>query len=320
MKASRASFIAIAAIISSGLAAQAKTPAAVKVGLLKGPTGIGLRKLMDEPPALPDGAPLECVVLPSVDLMVAMIGRGELDFAALPSNTAALLYKSGTGYALAAVIGNGMLSFLTTDASIKSVADLRGKRVQVSGQGAVPEYVLRAVIASKGMDPSKDVELLFGMAYPEAAAALIAGKIDSALLPEPFATMARAGSARVLSPFDVQREYAASGGAADYPISVLSVRTEFARKRPAEARAVLGACKSSLEWVRANPEAAGVLEAELGFGLPAKVAAASIPRTNYVFRTASDARAEIESLFKRFLEHAPAFSGGVLPDDGFYAF
>ncbi len=320
MKASRASLIAFAALIASGLVAQNKAPAVVKIGLLKGPTGIGLMKLMEKPPELPDGASVECLVLPSVDLMVGMIGRGELDFAALPSNTAALLYRSGTGYALAAVIGNGMLSFLTTDASIRSVADLRGKRVQVSGQGAVPEYVFRAVIASKGMDSTKDVELLFGMAYPEAAAALISGKIASALLPEPFATMARSGNPKVFSPFDIQREYAASGGAADYPISVLSVKAEFARKRPLVARAVLDACRASLEWVRANPEAAGALEAELGFGLPAKVAAVSIPRTNYVFKTAIEAREEIESLFRRFLEHSPAFSGGTLPDDGFYAF
>jgi NitT/TauT family transport system substrate-binding protein len=320
MKAPKSIAIALLAALLPLLPAQDGGKDRIVVGLLKGPTGIGLELLVENPPPLPGGKKFECVILPSVDLMISKIGRGELAFACLPTNTAALLYKAGTGYALAAVIGNGMLSFLTNDASIYSAIDLRGKRIQVSGQGAVPEYVFRSIIASKGMDPLKDVELLFGMPYPEAAAALIAGKIDSALLPEPFATMALSGKASIRSPFDVQAEYALTGGAADYPISVLSVNLAFAKSDPASAKAVLAAAKASIAWVREHPAEAGALEEKLGFGLPAKTAASSIPRSNYVFKTAREARPEVESLFRRFLEHSKEFSGGNLPDDGFYAF
>jgi NitT/TauT family transport system substrate-binding protein len=320
MKALKSAFIALLVSLLPLLAAQESGTESIVVGLLKGPTGIGLERLLDNPPSLAGGKKLECVILPSIDLMISKIGRGELAFACLPTNTAALLYKAGTGYSLAAVIGNGMLSFLTNDASIGSASDLRGKKIQVSGQGAVPEYVFRAIIASKGMDSSKDVELLFGMAYPEAAAALIAGKIDSALLPEPFATMARSGNPSLRSPFDVQAEYALTGGTPDYPISVLAVNSAFAKADPSSAKAVLEAAKASIAWVKEHPAEAGALEEKLGFGLPGKTAAVSIPRTNYVFKTARAARPEIESLFRRFLDHSKEFSGGSLPDDGFYAF
>lgn len=322
MKFTRSVFIIIAALgFTAYLPAQEKVlPTTIVVGVLKGPTGIGLIRLVDKPLVLPDGRKVECAVVPSVDLMVAKLARKELVFASLPTNTAASLYKLDTGYALAAVTGNGMLSVLTRDPSIKGVADLRGKTLYASGQGAVPEYVLRAILTKASIDPDTGLSLRFGLAYPEIAASLIAGKIDTALLPEPFATMALSGSKELRQAFDVQKEYAGAGGAADYPISVLSVRSDFARAEPAAAVAILQAVKESIAWVKANPAEAGALAEKLDFGLKAAVATASIPKTNYVFRTAKESKSDIQALFSLFLARDPDSLGGALPDEGFYAF
>jgi len=53
-------------------------------------------------------------------------------------------------------------------------------------------------------------------------------------------------------------------------------------------------------------------------GLGAAIVAASVPRSNFAFIRAHDARPSLEALFNVFLEHSPASIGGALPDDRFY--
>jgi NitT/TauT family transport system substrate-binding protein len=54
------------------------------------------------------------------------------------------------------------------------------------------------------------------------------------------------------------------------------------------------------------------------FGLKAAVAEAAIPRSNYIFIPALQARKSLEALYTAFLEFAPGSIGGALPADDFY--
>jgi NitT/TauT family transport system substrate-binding protein len=295
-------------------------PDKLVIGVLKGPTGIGLIRLIESSDSLKNGVRISYEIAPSVDIMLAKISSGEVDVAALPSNTAAKLYNGGVPYVLGAVIGNGMLSYISSDPGIRGPADLKGKAIAVSGQGAVPEYVFRLILEQAGIDPEKDLRLDFSLAYPEAVASLIAGKISDAVLPEPFATMALAGNTGLKVPFDIQGLYAQAGGSPSYPISVLVVKKDTAAKYPAEVSALLDLAKDSIEWVKANPEKAGLSVEKLEFGMKAKIAALSIPKANYVFSTAKRSRKELEALFTLLLSRNKASLGGKLPDDAFYAF
>jgi NitT/TauT family transport system substrate-binding protein len=312
--------IALAACACAAWAQKAPLPGSLVVGVLKGPTGVGLIKLVDSRAALPDGASVTYQIVPSVDIMLSKLTTGEVDIAALPTNTAAKLYNGGVGYSLAAVIGNGMLSYISSDPSVSSVASLKGREIAASGQGAVPEYVFRLILQKGGLDPDKDLRLDFSRPYPEAVASLVAGKIQDAVLPEPFATMALMGNPKLRVPFDIQALYAAAGGSSTYPISVLVVKKELAAKDPARVKAFLDAVKTSIAWTKANPAEAGAVVERLEFGMKAKVAEASIPKTNYVFSGAKEARKDVEALFKVFLKENPQSIGGKLPDDAFYAF
>src|SRR5512133_3018017 len=279
--------------------------ATLVIGVLKGPTGVGLVKLVDESVALPDGSTISYQVVPSVDIMLSKLTTGEVDIAALPTNTAAKLYNGGIGYCLAAVIGNGMLSYITSDPALSSVSGLKGREIAVSGQGAVPEYVFRLILRKAKLDPDKDLKLNFSLPYPEAVASLVAGRIQDALLPEPFATMALAGNPKLRVPFDIQALYGASGGTASYPLSVLVVKKDLVAKRPELVKAFLESAKASIAWTKANPAQAAAIVERLEFGMKAKVAEASIPKTNYVFQSAKEAKKDIESLFGVLLAENP---------------
>lgn len=292
----------------------------IKAAVLKGPTGVGMIQLFDKKPVLRDNAVLETLALASVDLMVAKLATGEVDIAALPPNTAAKLFNSGLEYSLGAVVGRGMLSLISSDTSVKTLADLKGKEVYVSGQGAIPEYLVRYILNKAGIDTEKDVKLLFNMPYPEMAQSLIAGKIKYAILPEPFATMALKGKNDLLVSIDIQNEYAKYAGFDNYPISVIVVKNSLLKERPNAVADFFASYKASIAFVNANPKEAGLLVEKYELGLKAPIAEASIPRSNFVFMTAKEAKAELEAVFNLLLSFAPESIGKKLPDSQFYAF
>jgi NitT/TauT family transport system substrate-binding protein len=268
--------------------------------------------------------------------MAARLISGEAKIGVLPPNTAAKIAFSGKRLRVAAVLGNGMLALLSNNGDVKDVASLRGRKIAVAGHGAVPEYVFRKILESNGLLWEKDMTPDFSLTYPEIAAGLIAGRVETALLPEPFASMARTGSpastgssASTGKPslhdvFDVQAEWAKAAGSsgANYPISVLVVDGDFADEHPAAVGALLAAARSSQEWVLANPKEAGALVESLGWGLKAGVVSAAIPKSNYVFEPALAARPALEDLFRAFLEYAPeaisSKENPSLPPDSFY--
>lgn len=313
-----AALVALLGIAIAGLPAQ-DDGGDITMGAFKGPTAVGLVQVIDGDVAFPDGGSLSTQLVQSPPVMVSRLINGEFQAAVLPVNLAAKLYNAGRPLVLAAVTGNGMLSVLSTDGDIDTLADLAGRTVHVAGQGGTPDYLTRLLLQNAGVEPGSDVTLDFAMAPPEIARSLIAGRIETAVLPEPFATMAVQGSSDVTRRIDLQEAWAAlSGKPESYPMTAFVVRADLAESRPDAVATLLDRYESSLAWVTENPAQAAQMAAELELGLPQSVAEAAIPQTNYVFVPASDAREEVEALLSTFLQFAPASIGGSLPDDAFY--
>jgi NitT/TauT family transport system substrate-binding protein len=285
---------------------------------LRGPSGVGMIRLFEEPPVLPN-TKVTVEALAQANLMAAKFIAGEAKIGILPPDTAAKIAASGgIGLQAAAVTGMGMLSLLSADGAVQRIEDLKGRSVEVAGQGATPDYVFRKILLSKGLRPDTDVIFGYSLAYPEIAQALIAGRLSLAMLPEPFATMARAGNPALQPVGSIQDEWAGATGTGNFPMTVLVVDAEWAgAHRPALA-AVLERLKASIEWVVSNPSEAGALVEKHDLGLRAPVVAAAVPRSNYVYITAAEARPALESLYGAFLEFAPQSIGGTLPPDSFY--
>jgi NitT/TauT family transport system substrate-binding protein len=308
----------VAALAIPALGAIA-APSPIVVGALKGPSGIGMIRLFEEPPTPADGSALRLVAVGSADLMMAKLVSGEYDAGVLPVNVAAKLYAAGIPLRLAAIVGDGMVSFLSSDEGIGSLADLRGKKINVAGQGATPDFLFRKLLKGIDIDPDTDLLIDYSLPYPEAASALAGGKIASAILPEPFATMARIANPSLRSPIDLGSLWTSQTGQGSYPMTAFVVSSRLAAERPQAVKAILDAYASSIAWVVARPAAAGALVEKYDLGLNAGIAAKAIPLSAYVFTKAPEARTAVESLLGAFLELAPSSVGGRLPDDGFYA-
>jgi NitT/TauT family transport system substrate-binding protein len=162
------------------------------------------------------------------------------------------------------------------------------------------------------------VELTYVIPYSDIAQALIGGRIDTALVPEPYATMVMMSKPSIRKIGDIQDEWAATGGRANYPMSVLVVDAEYAKEQALVVRSIAAAIKSSIEWVVANPPDAGLLVEKYALGMRRMVVIAGVPNSNYVYIPAVQARESVEALLNAFLEFAPESIGGALPDSSFY--
>lgn len=298
-------------------AKDAKNAKELTVYGLKGPSGVGMVRLFETPPVIA-GKSVRVEALASGDLMAARFLAGEAVIGILPSNVAAKVAAGGRPVRVAAVTGLGMLSLLSADPAVTSIDGLRGRTVAVAGHGAVPDYVFRKILSAHGIAPDTDTRLDYSLAYPEIAQSLIAGRVSLALLPEPFATMARLGSPALSQVGDIQAEWERAGGRGNYPLTVLVVDSGLADSNREAVEAVLAAVEASIDWVRANPAEAGALVEKHDLGLKAAVVAASVPRSNYAFIRAAEARPALEALYRTLLEFAPDSIGGTLPPDSFY--
>ena len=135
----------------------------VNVFVLTGPTGIGAVNMWDK---AEQGEGLEnyhftAVAAPTE--IVAKISSGEADIAAVSTNLASTLYhKTSGGVVILAVNTLGVLNVLdNTGAEIDSMADLKGRRIVTTGQGANPEYIINYLLRESGLDPEKDVSIEF---------------------------------------------------------------------------------------------------------------------------------------------------------------
>jgi NitT/TauT family transport system substrate-binding protein len=318
-------FVALPFCAFGGKEKSAARPEAVRVSALNGPSAIPMAYLFENRPAL-GGIESSFGVAASPDILLPKMIKGEIDIGILPINVAAKVYNANNGtVVLLAVTGEGMINLVTKDASITSLASLRGKRVYVAGQGATPDYMTRYLLASNGIavgEGADAVALDYSIAAPEIAPAILSGKIAYAVVPEPFATVITDGNPAFRRAIDFQKEFAAlqkgGGPRATYPITALVARAEFARAYPHVLRLFLDAMERAVLWTNVNPQDAGLLAEKHALGLRAAVAARSIPTSAFVFTAARDARPSVEHLLNIFMRNDPASVGGKLPDDKFY--
>lgn len=276
-------------------------------------------RLFENAPDLPDATSASFEAIPSADVMAARLLSGQLDAAVLPVNMAAKLYNSGLPYRLVAVVGNGMVKLISSDSTLTSLGDLRGRDLYVAGQGSTPEFLMRTILLNAGINPDSDLNMIFSMPIPEIAASLSAGRIQSAVLPEPFATLALAGNKSSRVTFSLSEAWTHATGQSDYPMSVFVVRSSLIEERPAAVAALAKAYEGSIRRVVADPVYAGVLVEKHDMGLKAAIATAAIPECAFTYIGAKEARPAVEALLSVFLNAAPASIGSRLPDEAWYA-
>ena len=143
-----------------------------------------------------------------------------------------------------------------TDGPIKTVRDLRGKRIGVPGMGTPPFIFANRVLGANGMDASKDVEW---RVFPagELGLALQKGEVDAVADSEPIGSLLMAdGKVRNVADQATDAPYNE-----EYCCAVI-VNGKFLTKNPKAAAAATRALLKGAKWVETNPAAAARMSVE----------------------------------------------------------
>ncbi|MCT4566444.1 MAG: PhnD/SsuA/transferrin family substrate-binding protein [Maledivibacter sp.] len=313
-------FTAVGLIIILSVMAFAGCSSTTKVATLKGPTGMGMVKMMEDSETKGSNGNYEFVVSGAPDELVGKVINGEVDIAALPTNLASIIYKKTEGQIqLAAVNTMGVLYILENGNEIKSIADLKGKKIYASGKGATPDYVLRYVLKKNGIDPDKDVEIDFSMQHADLAAMVAAGDAAIALLPQPHVTVALMKNKDMRIALDMTEQWEkVSGDESKLAMGCIVVQKDFAEKHKQTLDKFLDEYKASVDWVNANNTDAGALIEKHGILPKAKIAEMAIPKCNIVFVDGKASKDMLHGFYDILFNFNPKSIGGEVPGGEFY--
>jgi NitT/TauT family transport system substrate-binding protein len=142
---------------------------------------------------------------------------------------------------------------------IKTVEDVRGKKVGVTVLGSPPHLFASRAMTAQHMQPEKDVEWVV-MPADTFALALDQGKVDAVASAEPIGSLLMA-----TDKVNVVCDQAVTPPYCDEFCCVVTLNGRFARENPTAAAKVTRALMKGAKWVSANPTAAAKLAVEKNY-------------------------------------------------------
>lgn len=305
--------------VSSQPADEAEAELAANVGALKGPTAMGMVKLMEDQA---NNDKLNFTIAASADEITPKLVQGELDIAAVPANLASVLYNNTEGkIQVLAVNTLGVLYIVESGNTVQSVEDLRGKTIYSSGKGSTPEYALAYMLKQNGIDPENDVTIEWKSEHSECVAALAAEENAIAMLPQPFVTTAQTKNENIRVALDLTKEWEKLSSNGDKKATLITgvvvARREFAEQNPEAVNAFLSAYEESVNYVTGNTDEAAALVGKYDI-VPEAVAKLALPKCNITFIAGEEMKTALSGYMQTLFDQNPKAIGGVMPGDDFY--
>ena len=305
--------VCISATACADAAPDASLP--VRVWTLNGTTGFGMAGLIADAGDGKAALNYSFAVESDPSAVAAALVSGDCDIAALPTNAAAALYNKTQGKVQVLALNTRGVLYLVTDGSeeITGMADLDGKTVHAPAQN--PSFILEALCKACGVDVTVDNSY----AQPaELNAAVTAGQVPLAVLPEPLLTVARSQNGELKVALDLTAEWDKVLEPGSLVQGCVAVRREFAEKHPAELGQFLKDYEASVKLLSDDTQAAASAIEAAGIFAKAAVAAKAIPNCNVCFVTGEDMQRELGAFLQIMFETAPQSVGGAVPGDDFY--
>lgn len=294
----------------------------INVAVLKGPTGMGMVRLMEDHANGQSVNPYKFSVGSDASVVMTKIIAGDYDIAALPTNTAAVLYGKTEGNIQMLAIntyGNLYLVQNTENAEpITSVVDLKGKTITMFGQGANPEYVMSYILEQNGLKVGEDVILDFRGAVDEVLAAVAAGDCDYALLPEPNTTVALTKNQNFTTVLNISEEWNKTSEDGKLVMGCIVASKDFIEENKEAVDAFVNEYGESIQYVMENTEEASKLIEKYEIVGAAAVAKKALPGSNLTFISGKDMQGMVEGYYKVLHSYNPTAIGGSIPDENMY--
>ena len=290
----------------------------INIACMKGPTGIGMIKLLSDSDAGKTKNIYHHSIVGTADEISSALIKGDLDIAAVPCNLASVLYNKTEGEVVTVAINTlGVLYIVEAGNSINAVNDLKGKTIYSTGQGTTPEYTLRYLLSSAGIDPDKDVDIQYKSEASEVVATLAKDTDGVAMLPQPYVTVAMNNNANLRIALDVTKEWEKLSNGNTVVTGVLVARKSFIEANKETFSLFLDEYKASTEYANTNVEdTANLLETYDVF--KAAIAKKAIPYCNVTFIDGAKMKTLASAYLKVLFDQNPMSIGGKFDDNMFY--
>lgn len=292
----------------------------INIAVLKGPTGIGAARLIDENINNESKNKYNFDIAASPDEITGKLISGDIDIAAIPTNLASVVYNKTKGEIQVAAVNTLGVLYLLEDGTqnIKSVSDLEGKTIALSGQGSVPEYALEYILNAYGVKAN----LEFMSEHAEVAQALASGSVSLAVLPEPQVTAVEMKNSKIVTAIDLNKEWVNAckkNGIEDSRLAMgcIVARKDFINNNKKAFEDFLAEYENSIDYTENASNVAKLVEK---YQIMASAAAAekAIPNCNIVYFDGKDMKAMLSNFYKILYDANPASVGGKVPSDDFY--
>lgn len=286
--------------------------------VMSGPTGVGAAKLMADWKSGAANVVASASVVADNEAVKNALINGDADIAAVATNMAATLAnKTDGGIQILAINTLGVLYILEKGDSVQTMADLAGKTVYATGQGANPEYILNYLLTESGVDLA-EVDIQW-MTAQEITAKMTTEETAICMLPVPAATAVMMKDSGVRQAISLSEVWDSLGNGA-LAQGCIVARTEYVEENPESVAAFLAAYEESLSYMmdEANLTDASELVAQFEITANAQIALKAIPACNLTFVTGAEMKEILLSFYDVLYQADPASVGGCMPAEDFY--
>ncbi|WP_255446942.1 MULTISPECIES: ABC transporter substrate-binding protein [unclassified Diaminobutyricimonas] len=154
--------------------------------------------------------------------------------------------RAVAGWTSALEEGSNVNVVRALDPAIKSAEDLEGKRVAINTLNGMGDLTIRAAVRAHNGDP--DAVQFVELPFPDMQAALEAGNVDAAWVPEPFGTILEGAGAHVVT-------YPSDDSVPGHPSQLFFTSGELADSDPELVKDMAEALKESTAFANENPDA-----------------------------------------------------------------
>lgn len=291
----------------------------IRLGGLKGPTSMGMVKLLADNDAGTTTNSYEFTMAGSADELTPKLLQGELDILAVPVNLGSVLYNNSEGSVqLLAVNTLGVIYLVEKGGqTVTDWASLKGQTIYATGKGSTPEYALNYLLEKNGLDPAADVTIEWKSEPAEIVAQMAAQDHVIALMPQPFVTVAQSKFSDLTVALDLTAEWDKLDNGSQLITAGLVVRKEFAEAHPQAVADFLAEYAASTAYVNENVTEAAQLVEQYDI-VEAAVAEKAIPACNIVCITGQEMMTSVQGYLQVLFDQNPQAVGGSLPGDDFY--
>lgn len=292
-------------------------PITVTIAGLKGPTSIGMIKMIEEKALNSDKYNVEYVAEAAPDSLTGKIINGDIQISSLPINLASVLYNKTQGAVqIMAVNTIGNLYIVGSD-DTSSLEDISGKVLGMSAKGSTPDFAMNYILKQNNL--SDKVELDYAADHATLAQSVIAEDTKVALLPQPFVTQVTMKNENVKILLDLNQEWKkATENESELFTGCIVVNKEFAQNNREFVTDFLKQYNDSVNWVIDNPKDASVLVEKHEIMPNAALVEKAIPYCGITYKSANNIKDELNSFYQILFDSNPASVGGKLPDEDFY--